>query len=67
MPLMNGWEFLEEIKPYSDRLLERNVKLNVVSSTINPLEVNRAETHGIVHHFINKPISKEAIARAFQK
>jgi CheY-like chemotaxis protein len=67
MPIMNGWEFLDEIKPFVDKLLARNVKLNIVSSTINPAEVHRAESHNIVHHFINKPISKEAIAKAFTK
>jgi CheY-like chemotaxis protein len=67
MPIMNGWEFLEEIKPFVNKLLAKDVKLNIVSSTINPSEVNRAESHGIVHHFINKPISKEAIAKAFTK
>jgi len=66
MPIMNGWEFLEAIQPYVKGLLKRNVKLNVVSSTINPDEVDRAEKHGIVHHFINKPISKEAIVKAFE-
>ena len=67
MPIMNGWEFLEAIQPYLNKLLKSNVKLNVVSSTINPDEVSRAEKHGIVHHFINKPISKEAIFKIFEK
>lgn len=67
MPIMNGWEFLEKIQPYVDQLLERNVKLNIVSSTINPEEVNRAQNYNIVCNFINKPISKEDIIKAFQK
>lgn len=67
MPIMNGWEFLERMEPYVDKLKAREVKLNVVSSTINPEEVRRAESLQIVNHFINKPISKEAIARAFTK
>jgi len=65
MPIMNGWEFLSEIQPYADQMLERGVRLNVVSSTINPAEVNRAENHDVVHKFITKPISKNAIATAF--
>ncbi|PRP67437.1 response regulator [Nonlabens agnitus] len=65
MPIMNGWEFLKEIQPYADKMLERDIKLNIVSSTINPEEVNRAENHDIVHNFITKPISKEAIVEAF--
>ncbi|AZQ43469.1 response regulator [Nonlabens ponticola] len=64
MPVMNGWEFLDNIEPYASQLLESGVRLNVVSSTINPEEVKRAQEHSIVHHFITKPISKEAIMRA---
>ncbi|WP_194851881.1 response regulator [Nonlabens antarcticus] len=67
MPIMNGWEFLEHIEPYANKLLANDVRLNVVSSTINPEEVDRAENHGIVNLFMNKPISKEAIALAFTK
>ncbi len=65
MPIMNGWEFLEAMQPYAGKMLELGVRLNIVSSTINPEEVNRAENHEIVHNFITKPISKQAIASAF--
>lgn len=65
MPIMNGWEFLQEIEPYAQKMLDRDIKLNIVSSTINPTEVHRAENHEIVHNFITKPISKDAIASAF--
>ena len=65
MPVMDGWEFLRAIEPYAQKMLERGIKLNVVSSTINPKEKDKAENHQIVNNFITKPISKEAIARAF--
>lgn len=65
MPVMDGWEFLMAIEPYAQKMLERGIKLNVVSSTINPKEKDKAENHQIVNNFITKPISKEAIARAF--
>ena len=65
MPVMNGWEFLEQMEPFAKKMLERRIKLNIVSSTINPTEVHRAERHKIVHNFITKPVSKNAIANAF--
>lgn len=65
MPIMNGWQFLKMIEPFAAKMLERDIKLNIVSSTINPDEVDRAENHSIVHNFITKPISKAAIASAF--
>ncbi len=65
MPIMNGWEFLEAMQPFSHKILSMGIRLNIVSSTINQEEVARAENHEIVHNFITKPISKEAIASAF--
>lgn len=65
MPIMNGWEFLKGIEPYEKKLLNLNVKLNIVSSTINREEVDRAENHHIVNNFITKPITKDAIKFAF--
>lgn len=65
MPIMDGWEFLDAIEPYAAQLKACNLKLNVVSSTINPEEVNRAKNHTIVNDFITKPISKEAMISAF--
>ncbi len=67
MPVMNGWEFLEKIEPYQQILQENGVRLNIVSSTINPREVKQAKSFQIVNQFLNKPISKEAIALAFAK
>lgn len=66
MPIMDGWEFLEAIEPFASQLQECDLKLNVVSSTINPEEVNRAKNHSIVNDFITKPISKDAMIKAFK-
>ncbi|MGJ8683277.1 MAG: response regulator [Nonlabens sp.] len=66
MPIMDGWEFLEAIKPFASKLQDIDLKLNVVSSTINPAEVSRAKNHSIVNDFITKPISKEAMIKAFK-
>lgn len=63
MPIMDGWEFLEALEPFKNSIQE--LKINVVSSTINPREVARAKNHDIVHDFITKPISKEAMIAAF--
>ncbi|GAK88536.1 two-component response regulator [Nonlabens ulvanivorans] len=66
MPIMDGWEFLEALEPYANELKESCLKLNVVSSTINPEEMNKARNHAIVNDFITKPISKEAMISAFR-
>ncbi|MDP5076559.1 MAG: response regulator [Nonlabens sp.] len=67
MPVMDGWEFLDAMEPYAVKFQENNITINVVSSTINPVEVERAKSHSIVADFLTKPISKEAMQIAFQK
>jgi CheY-like chemotaxis protein len=62
MPVMNGWEFLEAVKPFAGQL---QAKINVVSSTINPVEVNKVKNYDFVSTFITKPINKDAIVLAF--
>ena len=58
MPVMDGWEFLDEMETYAGKLKEEGLKINVVSSTINPVEVAKANSHDIVNSFITKPIKR---------
>lgn len=60
MPVMNGWDFLEEyLMKYSDRLPE--TKVVIVSSTVNPEDFSRANRYEIVIDFINKPLTVEGM------
>ena len=65
MPVMDGWEFLDEMEPYASKIKQEGLKINVVSSTINPVEVAKANSHDIVNCFITKPINKQAMIKAF--
>jgi len=67
MPVMDGWEFLDAMMPYASQFKERDITINVVSSTINPFEVKKAKSYDIVKEFLTKPISKEAMQNAFSK
>lgn len=58
MPIMDGWEFLEEyltIQP----VLEKKNRLYVFSSSISPHDIERAKSIGVVTDFIVKPVLKE--------
>ncbi len=60
MPVMNGWDFLEEyLMKYADRL--QDTKVVIVSSTVNPEDFSRANRYDIVIDFINKPLTVEGI------
>ena len=60
MPVMNGWDFLEDyLMKYADRLPE--TKVVIVSSTVNPEDFSRANRYEIVVDFINKPLTTEGL------
>ncbi|HRG17725.1 MAG TPA: response regulator [Flavobacterium lutivivi] len=61
MPIMNGWEFLDEyIKNQFDKVFHKT-KFIVLSSTIDPKDINKSKTYDIVIDFISKPITKELL------
>ena len=58
MPVMNGWEFLEE---YDPRFREKlpNTQIIILSSTIDPEDFALAKQYPVVMQFISKPLSIE--------
>ncbi len=58
MPIMNGWEFLEDYVPlYASKL--PNTSIVILSSTIDPEDFAQAKKYPVVIQFISKPLSIE--------
>ncbi len=58
MPVMNGWEFLQEYNPrYQEKLV--NTRIVILSSTIDPEDFALAKQYPVVVQFISKPLSIE--------
>ncbi len=65
MPVMNGWDFLEEyLMKYADRL--PGVKVVIISSTVNPEDFSRANRYDVVIDFISKPLTVEGVEDLMQ-
>lgn len=65
MPVMDGWDFLEEfaqIKP----LLNKKVTIYIVSSSISTLDIQRAKSLSDVAQYIIKPINIEQFEKIFK-
>jgi CheY-like chemotaxis protein len=60
MPIMNGWEFLEELKNLNDTL-QLSYKIFVLSSSINPDDRKKAENNPLVTGYLSKPLSIEIL------
>ncbi|MBC7586898.1 MAG: response regulator [Chitinophagaceae bacterium] len=55
MPIMDGWEFLDNyIRKYSDRLPK--TKIAILSSSINPSDFIKAQQYDVVIEFVHKPL-----------
>ncbi|MGB6150825.1 MAG: response regulator [Pricia sp.] len=58
MPIMNGWEFLEDfIKIPNDN--REKVVIYIISSSVDPRDLERIKNYKVVNNYILKPISKE--------
>jgi len=58
MPVMNGWEFLQEYNlRYREKLV--NTQIIILSSTIDPEDFALAKQYPVVMQFISKPLSIE--------
>jgi len=60
MPLMNGWEFLDEyIK--SDLHHIAPSKIYILSSSLDPNDISKAQRYPVVSGFISKPLSPDKV------
>jgi len=60
MPVMGGWEFLESFST-SDYAEYNTTKVIILSSTIDPEDLEKSKKYPMVLDFLSKPISKEML------
>jgi CheY-like chemotaxis protein len=58
MPLMNGFDFLDAFDQLDTRL-KKDVQIYVLSSTLDPDEINRINENKYVYKLLNKPFPIE--------
>ncbi len=66
MPLMDGFQFLDEFEKLSDATKDR-CKIVMLTSSINPQDVNKSKKYSYVKKYINKPLSQENLQKLFSK
>ena len=57
MPIMDGWEFLEIFTKEFTRFHDK-VKIVILSSSVNPADLELAKNHSLIIDFIPKPIGE---------
>ncbi len=64
MPVMNGWEFLEEYKS-SGLDPDKKITIYILSSSVFSNDIDKAKSYASVANFISKPLNLESIKEVF--
>lgn len=58
MPVMDGWDFLAH---FSNLAVSKNIPVVMLTSSINPDDIEKAKSHHLVKGFLSKPLNKEKL------
>ncbi|MES2288079.1 MAG: response regulator [Bacteroidota bacterium] len=58
MPVLDGFQFLDELNNFPT-LLNRKIKIVILSSSANPSDIKKASQYKQVVKFLHKPLKKE--------
>lgn len=64
MPIMDGWQFIEEYARIKTEI-KKKVLIFMLSSSLNPIDIKRANKINEISHYILKPIKSEEIKKIF--
>jgi CheY-like chemotaxis protein len=64
MPLMSGFEFLEAYDKLS--IGKKNIKIFMLSSSLDPLDIRKSLDNKYITQFIHKPLTQRAIEELCQ-
>lgn len=65
MPLMDGFQFLDEFEKLSEATKTR-CNVIMLTSSINPQDVNKSKKYSYVKKYINKPLTQENLEKLKQ-
>ena len=60
MPTMSAWEFLEEFEKFDEKVKNR-LKIYILSSSVDPRDIERASADKNVFDYIVKPLTSEIV------
>ena len=66
MPIMDGWQFLEEYTLLKPKI-EKKTVIYIVTSSISPEDIKKAKSIEIVSDYFIKPVTKEQLIEIVKK
>ena len=65
MPILDGWQFLEEFKLIKNKL-KNSITIHVVSSSTDMIDIEKSEKFkSDIHHYYTKPMTLDVINNIF--
>lgn len=66
MPVMNGYEFIEKFEKIKSTL-QKEIKIYLVSSSVDPYDINRADELAHVSGYFSKPLKHQVLKEIVYK
>ncbi|WP_435623969.1 response regulator [Flagellimonas sp.] len=65
MPVMNGWELLEELK-MEKNVLRDSIQIHILTSSIAPEDLNLSKEYEFIDGYITKPLTRADLKKLAQ-
>lgn len=62
MPFMSGWDLLDALSPY-EQDLQNKCRIFILTSSVDAVELKRAEQYKLVAGFLQKPLEEDALEK----
>jgi len=65
MPVMDGYQFIEDYRKISSKL-DKTIKIHMLSSSIDPVDIEKVKNINEISSYITKPIEKGVLKSVFE-
>ena len=65
MPVMNGWELLEELR-MENSIIRDSIQIHILTSSIAPEDLNLSKEYEFINGYITKPLTRADLKKLSQ-